>query len=236
MARTQHNSPTNQLKKIIFAYRSLVAREPKLRLFYLPYILQNRRKLKLSGQDPRECSINEKTEIVIDGFQGSANSFATVVLKKSQTKPIHIAHHLHSPAQIIEATRKNIPLLLVIREPEKAILSLTSRWPYISVTQALKSYISFYSKLEPYASSCIVSTFEQTTQYFDCVVKKINTKFETNFDVVDMNQARQWIPPQGERKNLKQEKKQELQQEVNINLLKQATKVYEKFKIFAEQD
>lgn len=68
------------------------------------------------------------------------------------------------------------------------------------------------------------------------MVQKINQKFGTNFDIVDMAQANQLIPPQGERENVKNLKKQEFNQELNTCLLEQATAVYEKFKRFSEQN
>jgi hypothetical protein len=224
------------MRQLIFIIRSLVAREPKLKLLYLPYIIWDLKKFKSLGLNPQERLVNNNTELVIDGFQGSANSFASFVFRKSQTKYVKIAHHMHSPSQIIQAIRKNIPVLLVIREPKDAIISLTSRWSYISVDRGLKSYISFYSKLEPYAANYIVSTFDQTTKNFDRVVEKINAKFATKFDVVDMVQANKWKPPQGERKKRKKEKNREFDRELNNSLLEKATAIYEKFKMLAEQN
>lgn len=233
---TNQQGIKSDLRKYIFSWRSLVAREPMLKLFYLPYVIWDRKKFKSLGQNPQERVIEHDTELVIDGFQGSANSFAAYVFQKSQTKYVRIAHHLHSPAQIIEAARRNIPVLLVIREPEKAILSLTSRWSYISVTQGLKGYISFYSKLEPYISHCVVSTFEQTTKNYDRAIAKVNHKFGTQFDIVDMEQANQWKPPQGERKQRKQNKQQEFETAVNVELLAKARAIYQIFEQAALQD
>ncbi|MEL6496477.1 MAG: hypothetical protein AAFQ41_15340 [Cyanobacteria bacterium J06623_7] len=230
------SSLKSDLKRYIFSFRSLVSREPGLKFLYLPYVLWDRRKFKTLGQNPDERVIAKDTQLVIDGFQGSANSFAAYVFQKSQSQPTRIAHHLHSPAQIIEAARQNIPILLVIRQPEKAILSLTSRWQYISVNQGLKGYVSFYSKLEPYIANCVVSTFEQTTKNYDHVIHKVNQKFATQFDVVDMEQANQWKPPQGERKSSKANKQQEFEYAENIQLLEQAQSIYQVFARAAEQN
>lgn len=237
LTNSNHKSSIkSEFKQHIFNFRSLVAREPMLKFLYLPYIIWDRKKFQSLGQNPQERIIENDTELVIDGFQGSANSFAAYVFQKSQTKYVRIAHHLHSPAQIIEATHKNIPILLVIREPEKAILSLTSRWSYISVSQGLKGYISFYSKLEPYISHCVVSTFEQTTKNYDRTIAKVNHKFGTQFDIVDMEQANQWKPPQGERKKSKQNKQQEFENALNIELLTKARAKYRIFEQAARQE
>ena len=236
VTNSNHNSDIKSgFKQHVFNFRSLVAREPMLKFLYLPYIIWDRRKFKSLGQNPQERIVENDTELVIDGFQGSANSFAANVFQKSQSRYVRIAHHLHSPAQIIEAARKNIPILLVIREPEKAILSLTSRWSYISVSQGLKGYISFYSKLEPYLTRCVVSTFEQTTKDYDRVIEKVNQKFGTKFDVVDMKQADLLKPPQGERKKKKQNKQAEFERKENVKLLEQARAKYQIFEQVALQ-
>ena len=172
---------------------------------------------------------------MIDGFQGSANSFATEAFKQSQTQYVKLAHHLHSPAQIIKAIEKDIPVLLTIREPEGTVLSLTSRWPYITVTQGLQSYIGFYAKLQDYAPHYVISTFKQTTQHLDCVVQKVNAKFGTHFDVVDVDIADAELKakhsPESEvrRRALKQEKRKELAIEKNTFLLAQANELYQTF-------
>ena len=237
VTNSNHNSDIKSgFKQHVFNFRSLVAREPMLKFLYLPYIIWDRRKFKSLGQNPQERIVENDTELVIDGFQGSANSFAANVFQKSQSRYVRIAHHLHSPTQIIEAARKNIPILLVIREPEKAILSLTSRWSYISVSQGLRGYISFYSKLEPYISHCVVSTFERTTKHYDRTIAKVNRKFGTQFDIVDMEQANQWKPPQGERKQRKQNKQQEFESAVNIELLAKAKAKYQIFEQAAREE
>jgi len=142
-----------------------------------------------AGGSAKEALIDSKTELLIDGYEGSANSFAAYFFKLNQSKPIRLVHHTHAPVQIIKAVQLNIPVLLTIREPRNATLSLTSRWPFISVTQALHRYIKFYTKIEPYVSYCVLSPFEQTTQHLDQVVIAINQKFGTHFDPIDMNKS-----------------------------------------------
>ena len=185
----QTTSLVTQLRQLNFSFHSLVAREPQYWLLHQPYIWWAQFKKQHRGIHPQESLVGSHTELVIDGFQGSANSFATKAFKLCQTHPVTLAHHLHSPAQIIKAAQLNIPILLTIREPIGAVLSLTSRWSYVSLKQALQSYIAFYTKLEPYASHYVISTFEQTTQHLDLVVGRVNEKFGTHFDLIDVVKA-----------------------------------------------
>lgn len=232
----QSNSLSKTSRRLNFTLHSLIAREPSLWLLYQPYIIWGQIKKKAKGIDPQESSVGSHTELVIDGFQGSANSFATVAFKNSQTKDVLIAHHLHSPSQIIKAVENKIPVLLTVREPVGAILSLTARWNYISITQALKSYIGFYSKLIPYAEDCVVSTFKQTTQNLDEVIREINVRFNTKFDLIDLNkveESRKEVLENAEeralRKRIKAQKKQEFELPKNAALLQKARAIHQQF-------
>lgn len=235
----------NQLRRKSFTFRSLVAREPSLWFFYQPYLWWGQMKQYAAGANYRERIINSDTELVIDGFQGSANSSFTRLFKDSQTYPVTLAHHMHSPAQIIQGCRKNIPILLTIREPVGSVISLTRRWPYISASQGLQSYISFYSKLKPYTSHFVVSSFLYTTQHQDCVVKAINTKFNTQFDLVDIVRAKakhdtkvrsQDSAKVEKIKAIKQEKRKELAAERNSYLLSLAESLYEDFNTLSQKN
>lgn len=224
-------------KQLYFDCRMLVATEPKFWMYYQLWIIRGQLKSLLRGINPRERVVSNDTQLVLDGFQGSANSFGTAAFQNSQTKPVKIAHHMHSPAQIIQAIEKNIPVLLFIREPKGAVISLASRWSYISVNSGLKSYINFYTKLEFYQSHYVVSTFDQTTNCFDTVIEKLNRKFDTNFDLIKMAQVTEKFLPSQEkrkqRKQIKQQKKQEFSYSENIKLLEEAQKIYQRYEAIA---
>lgn len=237
----QRSSAMNFPRNMSFAFRSLVAREKALYFLYYPYIMWGQMKLRAKNRDPKERIIHSKTELVIDGFQGSANSFATEAFIICQTRKVHLAHHLHSPTQIIGGIEKRLPILLTIREPEGAVVSLIRRWPHLSVNQSLKGYIAFYQKLAKYSDFYVVSNFQQTTQSLDLIIEKLNKKFDTNFDLVDTEKANQecrekfaGTPEEVEKNNLIKEKiKAELRSQKNIKLMEQAKEIYAIFERFS---
>jgi len=79
----------------------------------------------------------------------------------AQGRPVKIARHLHAPAQVIAGVRMHIPTLVLIRHPRDAVLSLVVRAPHLSVEQALKDYIHFYTVLLPYLGQFVIGLFEQ---------------------------------------------------------------------------
>jgi hypothetical protein len=241
--KIQSSPLMNKPRQLSFSFRSLLAREPALWPLYQPYLWWSKVKLKAEGGYPEERTINPDTELVIDGFQGSANSFATVAFQLSQKRHVRLAHHLHAPTQIMQAIELGIPVWLTIREPVDTVISLTSRWSYVSVIQGLQSYIEFYSKLEPYTANCVISRFDQTTQRLDQVIEVVNAKFGTHFDLVDVARANLECRPkasdapekEARREAIKQKKKREIAAAKNAPLLARANHLYQRFEAFSEQ-
>ena len=125
--------------------------------------------------------VNKDTQLVIEGFPRSANTFAVFALKYSQSVQLKIAYHFHAPAQIFRAINFGIPTLVVIRNPRDAVASFVARWSGVSESQALELYISFYKSISKYKSSYVIGDFEEITQNFSKTIKRINTRFGTNF-------------------------------------------------------
>lgn len=243
MLKTFQQFPSNPLiakaRRFSFCFRSLVAREPALWFLYQPYLWWGQIKRKAAGHNLEDGLLLPETQIVIDGFQGSANSFAATVFINSQTQPVKVMHHRHAPLLIIKAVEKKIPVLLTIRQPRETVLSLTSRWPHISISDALISYIGFYRKLLPYTSHLVVSNLEFTTQRLDQIIQIINNRYGTNFDMVNNTQINheknKYTDISSHRNHLKKEKSKEFQLVKNIQLLKEADAIYEKFEQQAQQ-
>lgn len=232
--------PLQSMKQLLlqfkFEVRSALAREAWLGPLYWPVIWWTQHKNK-GIIDVRECAVDDTTEFVIDGFQGSGNSFATVAFKRSQPAPVRLAHHLHSPAQIIKAAHKHLPILVTLREPKGAAISLVSRWPYVSLQQAVRGYIHFYEKILPYADTFVVSPFHLTTRQLDVVINEVNRRYATSFGVFehteeDMQALRSPEKLNSgaelERKTVKKQMAEAFDREIDPKLFARATAIYEK--------
>ncbi len=124
--------------------------------------------------------VTPETDLVIEGFPRSANSFARVAFNRAQKGTVRIATGLHVPAQVIRAARWRIPTLVLIRRPKDAVLSFAIRDP-ISVEQALKYYLSFYETVEGYGDAYVLGTFDEVTEDFGRVIRRLNDRFGTSF-------------------------------------------------------
>jgi hypothetical protein len=129
--------------------------------------------------------VTRDTQLVIEGFPRSGNSFARRAFVMAQNESFdktRLAHHMHVPAQVVRAAHWQIPTLVLIRKPRDAVLSF-SVWDPISVGQALRYYISFYETSEKYRDAYVLGLFEEVTEDFGQVIKRINDKFGTMFSV-----------------------------------------------------
>jgi hypothetical protein len=125
--------------------------------------------------------IGPGTELVIDGYTRSATTFAVYAFQLAQDAPVRLAHHLHAPAQLIEAARRGIPAVALIREPRGAVLSQLIQEPDVALPDALFAYARFYERLMPYRSSLVTGEFRQVTEEFGAVIRQLNKRFGTDF-------------------------------------------------------
>lgn len=174
-------------RKIKFEFRSYASYRPKL---FFPFVYLNRK--------GRHLAVDKTTDIVIDGFPRSANSFSVGTFKQVQDRDFSIAHHLHAPAQIIRASHLSIPTILLIRPPIDTVCSLRALELYISLVEKryihslaissnryFKWWIDFYSSLLPFSNSYVISLFDDTVQNFGKTISLLNSHFKTDFYSID---------------------------------------------------
>ncbi len=126
--------------------------------------------------------IARETDLVIEGYPRSGNSFSEAAFRWSQRpNQVRLAHHIHQPAQIIQAVRWGVPAIILIRQPEDAILSYSIYQPECSLRQNIRYYNRFYRSLLPYLDQCVVATFEQVTGDFGTIIENVNQTYSTNF-------------------------------------------------------
>ena len=129
----------------------------------------------------RDLLVDRRTQIVIEGFPRSGNTFAVVAFQQAQRESVRVAHHLHMPAQVIRAAKWGIPTLLLARKPTDAALSWVTREPGVPIRQSLKHYVSFYEKAAEYRDALVLGFFEEVTRDYGAVLERVNVKFGTGF-------------------------------------------------------
>jgi hypothetical protein len=169
----------NKQKKII---RDFISRYPT---FYSPIA-----KLK-TKMNAGQVAVNRRTDIVIEGFPRSANTYAFAAFSYAQGGDVNVARHFHAPAQLIYGLKFRIPSVMLIRNPNDAIVSYILREKSISALQAFRSYISFYKPMLPYASQLVIGEFNIVISDFDRIIDAINKKWQKKFKLLEMDRNKE---------------------------------------------
>jgi len=178
----QSSNTTNELKKLLgqnltFSVREFVICRPRIYFKILPFL-----------QKDLSSVVNRDTEMVISGIWGCANTFAAASFARGQPE-VSLSHHLHIPAQVIQAARLNIPCLVLVRNPTDAIASIATRggvefsingfrWP-------MKEYALFYESILKYRKHYVVAQFKEVVTNFPVAIQRVNERFGTHFRVSD---------------------------------------------------
>lgn len=135
--------------EIYRAIRNIISRQPTIYKFLYKIIKRN------------NFIVNNKTQIVIEGFPKSGNSYLEAYFKVLNKKII-IAHHTHSIAQIKLGLKNNIPVIVLIREPLNVTRSMSASFKQkIGIKFIIKEYINFYKILQPIKKKIIIIEFKK---------------------------------------------------------------------------
>src|SRR5262245_38009418 len=107
--------------------------------------------------------LGPSTELVIEGFPRSANTFAVTAFELAQPRPVRVAHHVHTPAHVSRAVAAGVPVLLLVRPPRDAVASAVVRKPSLDVDAVAARYRSFHTQLLGVAGEIEVATFDRVT-------------------------------------------------------------------------
>jgi hypothetical protein len=138
--------------------------------------------------------ITARTQLVIEGFPRSGNTFAFFALKHAERLAVagaapagrarteaEVSSHVHTVSQVRAATRRQVPTLVVVRRPVDVITSLLIAAPHVRFTSALEEYIRHHRRLLALRDHFVVGTFDQVTTDFGAVTARVNERFGTAF-------------------------------------------------------
>lgn len=166
---TVPSAPVSTSARLSYELKTAVARFPALAL---PI-----QRLRGRGE-----VLRDDTEIIIESFPRCASSFAVAAFRLAQEPhPSTIAHHTHTPAQVIAGVRRHVPTLVLIRQPEDAVLSHVIHTPSLTPRASLRGYVRFHEPLVPLRDRFVVGTFEEVVTDFGSVIERVNDRFGTSF-------------------------------------------------------
>ncbi len=129
--------------------------------------------------------VHPGTDILIEGYPRSANAFAVAAFRQAQGRPMEVAHHTHAPGHVLAAVRIGVPSIVLIREPEEAVLEFAIVRPSLTLREALRGWFRFYEALAPHRPRFVVGPFPEVTSDYGAVIARVNDLFGSSFKEFD---------------------------------------------------
>jgi FkbM family methyltransferase len=133
--------------------------------------------------------ITEHTDLVVEGFPRSGNTFTVFALQDASNHQLRITKHVHQPSQIKLGLYRGVPTVLVVREPVAVLSSYLVYAPQGRPAGVIKEYISYHRELVPYAEQLLVCDFEEITSDMSAVIARINYRYSMNIPSFDQSAA-----------------------------------------------
>jgi len=112
--------------------------------------------------------------LCLEGFPRSGNGFSYACVRDVVGVPQPaIAHHTHSPANILRAVRLGLPTYVLVRSPDDCCPSLVIWGASRALDDALSAYQAFHEALLPVLDQVTVVPFEQLTAAPETFVRQV---------------------------------------------------------------
>lgn len=129
----------------------------------------------------RELLTDTSTDVVIEGYPRSGNTYAYVAFWIANGRETKVGHHSHAARNVRFGVRHSVPTILVIRKPLDAAASWLVYRPGVSASSALRAYIRFHSGVIRVISRVVVAPFETVITDFAAVIAELNSRFDQTF-------------------------------------------------------
>jgi hypothetical protein len=125
--------------------------------------------------------VDERTELLVESFPRCASSFALAAINLAQApRVLRVAHHTHTPANVLRAIRLAVPALVLIREPEHVVVSNMIRHPRRTPDVVLRGFLRFYESILPHRGDVVVGMYgEVVGGEMAAVIRRLNARFGT---------------------------------------------------------
>ena len=131
--------------------------------------------------------ITHQTDLAVEGFPRTGNTFTTFALQNAADHYLNIASHVHHPSQVKEAVRRGVPIVLVVREPLATLSSYLVFGTHGKASRVLQEYISYHRELVPYVDQVVICDFREATSDLSAIIGRINHRFGLHLPKFDQS-------------------------------------------------
>jgi len=132
--------------------------------------------------------ITEHTDLVVEGFPRSGNTFTVFALENAASYRLRIASHVHHPSQVKLAVSRGVPTMLVVREPVATLSSYLAFGQHGRPASVLKEYSGYLRELVPYVDLVLICDFTEVVSNLSGVIDRFNDRFSTAIPHFDQSE------------------------------------------------
>lgn len=146
----------------------------------------------------KKIIVSNQTDLVIEGFPRSGNTFIYAVFKLLSNNKISIARHKHEIGQLKKAIKLKKLNLVIIRNPTDSILSLIVR-ENVTFSFAIYYYREYYKFLIANKNKLTFVSFDQFTSNTKALCSQLisnslgSISHQINLDLYDFNKIKEII-------------------------------------------
>ena len=126
---------------------------------------------------------SKEAELYISGYPRSGNTFARTAFL-SVNPGARVQSHRHIPTFDIQAIKRGVPGMVLIRTPLDAAVSWAIH-ENETLEEALAYWNDFYETLLPFRPQLFLARFEEVTTDFGGVIKALNARWGTSYAAFD---------------------------------------------------
>ena len=131
--------------------------------------------------------ITDHTDLVVEGFPRSGNTFAVFALQDAARHRLRLSSHVHHPSQVKLAVERGLPTVLVVREPVGTLASYLSFGQHGRPAAVLKEYSGYLRELVPYVDQLVVCDFTEVVSDLSAIIDRINERFAMSIPPFDQS-------------------------------------------------
>lgn len=131
---------------------------------------------------------SDVTELCIDGFMRSGNSFAVRSFQHANPDA-KLAHHLHCSGHLRRCLQLGVPVVALIREPQAAISSAMVFMNQRDPDEALFRYLKINRWVRDHSRDLLIADFELVISDFSRVIQRINERFGSSYATLGPSEA-----------------------------------------------
>src|SRR4029450_8245221 len=127
--------------------------------------------------------VDSRTDLLVESYPRCASSFAIAAVRLAQEpRSLRVAHHTRASGHVSAGIRLGIPTLVLIREPQGAVVSCRIRHPARTYADLLRGFCAFYEPLGPHRGDLVVGGSDEVFGgELAAITRRLNSRFGTVF-------------------------------------------------------